>query len=227
MKKAAPVIIELEGVKKSYFLGEKEYPILHGISLVIRRGEFVALMGPSGSGKSTLMNILGGLDVPTSGDYRLDGSSITTFSKDELAEIRNSKIGFVFQSFNLLNRYSALKNVALPSFYAGKEDLEKAKKKLIQVGLGDRVDHKPNEMSGGQRQRVAIARALINEPDIILADEPTGNLDSKSAGEVMQILSDLNKKDKKTIILVTHDNYTASFAKRKIFLKDGLVVDKL
>jgi ABC-type lipoprotein export system ATPase subunit len=227
MKKANSPIIELKKVKKSYFLSDKEYPILHGLSLVIKRSEFVALMGPSGSGKSTLMNILGCLDVPTSGDYRFDGTNIATFDKDKLAEIRNSKIGFVFQSFNLLNRYSSLKNVALPSFYAGNEDLPRAKKMLVQVGLEDRIYHKPNEMSGGQRQRIAIARALMNEPDIILADEPTGNLDSKSATEVMQILTKLNKKNKKTIILVTHDKHTASFAKRKIFLKDGLIVDKL
>lgn len=227
MNKNALAIIKLDKVKKSYFLGEREYPILHGLSLVINRGEFVALMGPSGSGKSTLMNIVGCLDVPTSGDYHFDGGNITSFNKDKLAEIRNSKIGFVFQSFNLLNRYSALKNVALPSFYAGNENLQRARQMLIEVGLKERVNHKPNEMSGGERQRVAIARALMNEPDIILADEPTGNLDSKSAGEVMQILTKLNKKNKKTIIAVTHDNHTASFAKRKILLKDGLVVNSL
>jgi putative ABC transport system ATP-binding protein len=227
MKKITKPIIELKKVKKSYFLGEQEYPILHGISLLIKKGEFVALMGPSGSGKSTLMNILGCLDVPTGGDYRFDGTNISAFDKDKLAEIRNSKIGFVFQSFNLLNRYSTLKNVALPSFYAGNEDLTRAEKMLNQVGLSERIHHKPSELSGGQRQRVAIARALMNEPDIILADEPTGNLDSKSATEVMQILSKLNKKNKKTIILVTHDDYTASFAQRKIFLKDGVIVDML
>ncbi len=219
-------IIELEKIQKSYFLGGKEHPVLHDISLSIKKGEFVALMGPSGSGKSTLMNIIGCLDTPTGGNYHFDKINVTTFSKDELAEIRNDKIGFVFQSFNLLNKYSALKNVSLPSFYAGYENLQKAKKILIDVGLKDRISHKPSEMSGGQRQRVAIARALMNDPDIILADEPTGNLDSKSATEVMKILEKLNKKDKKTIILVTHDNTTAAFANRKILLKDGVVVKK-
>jgi len=226
-KKIASPIIKLDKIKKSYFLGDTEYPILHGVSLSIKKGEFVALMGPSGSGKSTLMNIIGCLDTPTGGNYSFNKTNITTFTKDELAEIRNDKIGFVFQSFNLLNKYSSLKNVSLPSFYAGEENLKKAKELLIQVGLEDRIKNRPSEMSGGQRQRVAIARALMNDPDIILADEPTGNLDSKSATEVMKILEKLNKKDGKTIIVVTHDNYTASFAKRKILLKDGLVVNKL
>lgn len=220
-------ILELSNVKKSYFLADKEFPILHGISITIKKGEFVALMGPSGSGKSTLMNIIGCLDVPTGGNYYFDKTNITSFSKDNLAEVRNEKIGFVFQSFNLLNKYSALKNVSLPSFYAGEENLKKAKDLLVEVGLEDRVMHKPSELSGGQRQRVAIARSLMNNPDIILADEPTGNLDSKSATEVMKILEKLNKEDKKTIIVVTHDDYTASFAKRKILLKDGLIVKKL
>lgn len=220
-------IIQLKNIKKSYFLANKEYPILLGISLTIKNGEFVALMGPSGSGKSTLMNIIGCLDVPTGGNFIFYGNDISSFDKDKLAETRNSKIGFIFQNFNLLNRYSALKNVALPSFYAGEENLKVAQEMLVSVGLEDRINHKPNEMSGGQRQRVAIARALMNQPDIILADEPTGNLDSKSAKEVMLVLKKLNQKDKKTIILVTHDNFTASFAKRKIFLKDGLISKNL
>jgi len=221
------VVFNLKDVKKSYFLVGKEYPVLNGISLQIKEGEFVALMGPSGSGKSTLMNIIGCLDIPTGGEYMLKKIKVSTLDSDALAEIRNKEVGFVFQSFNLLNKYSALKNVALPSFYAGREDLQRAKKMLVQVGLGDRIKHKPNEMSGGERQRVAIARSLVNNPSLILADEPTGNLDSKSATEVMEILSELNKKESKSIILVTHDDYTASFASRKIFLKDGLVVDKL
>ena len=220
-------IIQLKNIKKSYFLANKEYPILLGISLTIKNGEFVALMGPSGSGKSTLMNIIGCLDVPTGGNFIFYGNDISSFDKDKLAETRNSKIGFIFQTFNLLNRYSALKNVALPSFYAGEENLKVSQEMLVSVGLEDRINHKPNEMSGGQRQRVAIARALMNQPDIILADEPTGNLDSKSAKEVMLVLKKLNQKDKKTIILVTHDNFTASFAKRKIFLKDGLISKNL
>jgi ABC-type lipoprotein export system ATPase subunit len=226
-KKTAPVVISLKEIKKSYYLGEREFPILHGISLDIKAAEFVALMGPSGSGKSTLMNIIGCLDIPNSGDYHLQSQKVSSLTSDQLAEIRNEYIGFVFQSFNLLTRQSALKNVSLPSFYASGEDLPRAKKLLENVGLADRLHNKPSEMSGGQRQRVAIARALMNDPDLILADEPTGNLDSKSAKEVMQILRDLNQKQGKTIVVVTHDDYTASFASRTIFLKDGLVTSKM
>lgn len=220
-------IIELKNIKKSYCLGEKLFPILHGINIKIKQGEFVSLMGPSGSGKSTLMNIIGCLDVPDSGSYFLNDQDVSKLNKDLLAEIRNKYIGFVFQNFNLLSRQSALKNVSLPSFYANTEDLARAKQLLIDVGLGDRLENKPSEMSGGQRQRVAIARSLMNDPDLILADEPTGNLDSKSATEVMHILKDLNKKHGKTIVVVTHDDYTASFTKRTIQLKDGLIKKKV
>jgi ABC-type lipoprotein export system ATPase subunit len=225
-KSSSSAVIELKDIKKSYYLADREFPILHGITLSIRAGEFVALMGPSGSGKSTLMNIIGCLDVPNSGDYQLQDQQVSSLTSDELAEIRNQYIGFVFQSFNLLTRQSALKNVALPSFYAAGENLARAKELLADVGLGDRLDNKPTEMSGGQRQRVAIARALMNNPDLILADEPTGNLDSKSAREVMHILKDLNQKQGKTIVVVTHDDYTASFASRTIFLRDGLVTTR-
>lgn len=219
-------VIKMDGITKSYYLGDKEFPILHGVSLTLKQGEFVALMGPSGSGKSTLMNIIGCLDIANSGEYQLAGQKVSSLSGDELAEVRNEYIGFVFQNFNLLSRQSALKNVSLPSFYANGEDLARAKKLLSDVGLGDIVQNKPSEMSGGQRQRVAIARSLMNNPDLILADEPTGNLDSKSAREVMQILDDLNKKQGKTIIVVTHDEDTAKFASRRIYLKDGLVTTK-
>jgi len=217
-------IITLKGITKSYYLGNQEFPILHGIDLVINKGEFICLMGPSGSGKSTLMNIIGCLDTPNSGEYYLDKDNVANFNKDQLAEVRNKYLGFVFQNFNLLPRQSALKNVSLPSFYAGEENMSQAKQLLKKLGLEDRVNNKPSEMSGGERQRVAIARSLMNDPDIILADEPTGNLDSKSAKEVMEILSKLNKEEGKTILLVTHDDFTASFGKRIINLKDGKIV---
>ena len=197
---------------------------MFGIDLIIKQGEFVGLMGPSGSGKSTLMNIIGCLDSPSMGEYFLDNQNIAKLSKDELAEIRSRKIGFVFQNFNLLPRLSVLKNVALPSFYTGEENFNKAKLLLTKLGLSDRLNNKPSEISGGQRQRVAIARALMNDPQIILADEPTGNLDSKSAKEVMTILKELNKTEKRTIVLVTHDDFTASFASRIVKLKDGRLV---
>jgi putative ABC transport system ATP-binding protein len=221
--KSKQTIIDLKDVKKSYWLGSKQFPILFGVSVQINQGEFVALMGPSGSGKSTLMNIIGCLDVPDGGSYMLNNQNVSKLNKDELAEVRNRYIGFVFQNFNLLARQSALKNVSLPSFYAATEDLSRAKELLERVGLGDRLENKPSEMSGGQRQRVAIARSLMNNPDLILADEPTGNLDSKSATEVMHILKKLNEEQGKTIVVVTHDDYTASFAKRTINLKDGLI----
>ncbi len=223
LKSSSNTIIELKNIKKSYCLANKKYPILHGVTLKLDEGEFVALMGPSGSGKSTLMNIIGCLDTPDSGLYRLNRKKISSLHKDELAEIRNTYIGFVFQNFNLLSRQSALKNVSLPSFYAAQEDTARAKQLLIDIGLGDRLENKPSEMSGGQRQRVAIARSLMNNPKLILADEPTGNLDSKSATEVMKILKKLNKTQNKTIIVVTHDDYTASFASRIIRLKDGII----
>lgn len=222
--KSRKLIVDLKDIKKSYCLANKEFPILHGVSLKLYEGEFVALMGPSGSGKSTLMNIIGCLDIANSGAYELSGQKVSTLSTDRLAEIRNEYIGFVFQNFNLLARQSALKNVSLPSFYAAGEDLKRAKELLIKVGLADRLHNKPTELSGGQRQRVAIARSLMNNPDLILADEPTGNLDSKSATEVMTILKKLNKEQKKTIIVVTHDDYTASFASRIINLKDGIII---
>lgn len=222
-KSKKKVVVILKDIKKSYCLAKKEYPILHGVSLKLYEGEFVALMGPSGSGKSTLMNIIGCLDIPNSGFYELNGKSISSLNGDELAEIRNTYIGFVFQNFNLLHRQSALKNVSLPSFYAEGEDIKRAKQLLVDIGLEDRLENKPSELSGGQRQRVAIARSLMNDPKLILADEPTGNLDSKSATEVMKILKKLNQEQNKTIIVVTHDDHTASFASRIIRLKDGII----
>lgn len=218
--------IQLCDIKKVYQMGETEVAALAGVSIDIKEGEFTAIMGPSGSGKSTLMNILGCLDRPTSGSYILDGHEVASQSDDELAETRNKRIGFVFQNFNLLPRISALQNVALPLVYAGVdkgERLKRAAKALEAVGLGHRLDHQPNELSGGQRQRVAIARALVNEPTIIMADEPTGNLDSKSGVEVMGIFQALNDAGR-TIILVTHEPDIAEHARRVIHVRDGLIV---
>lgn len=218
-------VIELSGIKKIYQVGGQEVAALAGIDLNITKGEFAALMGPSGSGKSTLMNILGCLDRPTVGSYKLDGQEVATLSDDELAVTRNRRIGFVFQNFNLLSRISAADNVALPLVYAGvgrKEREEKAKKILDAVGLGDRAEHQPNELSGGQRQRVAIARALVNDPHIIMADEPTGNLDTKSTKEIMEIFEGLHKEGR-TIILVTHEPDIASCASRQLLVRDGLI----
>lgn len=218
--------IQLADITKVYQMGEMEVAALAGVSINIKQGEFTAIMGPSGSGKSTLMNILGCLDRPTSGSYVLDGYEVAMQSDDDLAETRNKKIGFVFQSFNLLPRISALQNVALPLVYAGidkKLRIERATKALEAVGLGNRLDHQPNELSGGQRQRVAIARALVNEPTIIMADEPTGNLDSKSGVEVMDIFQALNDAGR-TIILVTHEPDIAEHARRVIHVRDGLIV---
>lgn len=218
-------VIELSGIKKIYQVGEQEVAALAGIDLNIAKGEFAALMGPSGSGKSTLMNILGCLDRPTVGSYKLDGQEVATLSDDELAVTRNRRIGFVFQNFNLLSRISAADNVALPLVYAGvgrKEREEKAKKILDAVGLGDRAEHQPNELSGGQRQRVAIARALVNDPHIIMADEPTGNLDTKSTKEIMEIFEGLHKEGR-TIILVTHEPDIAACASRQLLVRDGLI----
>ena len=218
-------LIEIKDVTKIYQMGEMEVRALRGISLEIHPGELVAIMGPSGSGKSTLMNILGALDVPTSGLYMLDGQDVSAMDDDHLAEIRNRKIGFVFQSFNLLPRTSALANVELPLVYAGaKNRRERAIAALELVGLGDRVRHNPNELSGGQQQRVAIARALVNNPSIILADEPTGNLDSKSGAEIMRIFQDLNDLQNITIIFVTHEPEIAEHTRRIIRLQDGRVL---
>lgn len=219
-------IIKLENINKIHYLGENTLHVLVDINLSICAGEFTAIIGPSGSGKSTLMNILGCLDRPTSGSYYLHDEDVSHLTDDQLAEVRNRRIGFVFQSFNLLPRISAQENVALPLIYAGvntKERMERAAVLLNRVGLGDRMHHKPNELSGGQRQRVAIARALINDPSIIMADEPTGNLDSKSTVEIMGILNELNEMGK-TIIIVTHDPEIAEQAKRVITVRDGKII---
>lgn len=218
-------MIDLQDIRKTYRIGSQDFAALAGITLQIAEGEFAALMGPSGSGKSTLMNILGCLDRPTSGSYKLDGREVANLSDNELALTRNKSIGFVFQNFNLLGRISALDNVALPLVYAGigkEERTERAMEKLRAVGLGIWSHHKPNELSGGQRQRVAIARALINNPHIIMADEPTGNLDTKSTHEIMDIFESLHQ-EKKTIILVTHEPEIAARASRQLLLSDGVI----
>ena len=218
-------IINIEHISKVYQVGSEEVHALQDVSLRIDKNEYVAIMGPSGSGKSTLMNMLGCLDTPTSGIYDFTGKSVSTMTDNELAKIRNKEIGFVFQTFNLLPRSDAHHNVELPLIYAGlpyAARREKSKQVLIDVGLGDRIHHKPSELSGGQRQRVAIARALVSDPSIILADEPTGNLDSKTGEEIMQLFEVIHKKGN-TIILVTHEEYIAEHANRIIRLKDGLV----
>jgi len=222
---AGPVVIDIENITKDYVMGEEIVRALRGISLQIRRNEYLAVMGPSGSGKSTLMNMLGCLDTPTSGRYEFNGRNVAEMDDDELAEIRNREIGFVFQTFNLLPRATSLRNVELPLIYAGMDPdsrQERATQALTDVGLGDRIQHKPNELSGGQRQRVAIARALVNNPSIILADEPTGNLDSKTGEEIMALLEDLYRRGH-TIILVTHERDVAAHARRTIRLRDGVV----
>ena len=220
-------VIDIQGITKTYVNGKLSVPVLHGIDLVVNKGEFVSIMGPSGSGKSTFMNILGCLDRPTTGSYRLNGDEVATLSDDELAYVRNKQIGFVFQSFNLLTKLTALENVALPMIYAGvnkKMRIERATQLLQSVGLGERMDHLPSELSGGQRQRVAIARALANNPAIILADEPTGNLDSKSTIDVMNIFRGLHDEGR-TILLVTHEPDIATYASRNVVLKDGIIVE--
>ena len=223
-------IIHLNDIQKSYFMGSQAIPVLKGITIDIFKNEYVALMGPSGSGKSTLMNILGCLDTPTGGKYILNNNDVSKMADDDLAEVRNQEIGFVFQQFNLLPRLSAAENVALPLIYAGiskKERIERALEALRKVGLEDRSHHKSNELSGGQIQRVAIARALVNNPSLLLADEPTGNLDSKTSVEVMEIFGKIQEAGN-TVVLVTHEEDIAKYAKRIIRLRDGLVeTDKL
>lgn len=221
-------LIRLEEIRKTYHVGELDVPVLKGVSLTIDKGEMVALMGTSGSGKTTLMNLLGCLDRPTSGDYWLDGEEVSRLTADQRAMVRNRKIGFVFQNFNLLARTNALENVRMPLFYTAhqlseREGRKRAKAMLERVGLGDRLDHEPSQLSGGQQQRVAIARALINHPPLLLADEPTGNLDSRTSEEILQMFQQLNEEEGITIILVTHDAGVAGHAKRAIRMRDGLI----
>lgn len=220
-----PEIIRTKEIRKVYRMGTEEVQALKSVSIAVNRGEYVAFMGPSGSGKSTLMNIIGCLDTPSAGQYTLNGKDVSDMTEDELAEIRNKEIGFVFQTFNLLPRATCLENVALPLIYAGYNKADREEKAFLtikSVGLDDRIHHKPNELSGGQRQRVAIARALVNDPSIILADEPTGNLDSKTSYEIMDLFHVLHQKGN-TIIMVTHEDEIAHYAHRVIRLRDGLV----
>ena len=225
MKQNDSAVISLKDIRKSYYLGRQELPVLKGISLDIHVNEYVALMGPSGSGKSTLMNILGCLDTPTSGQYILNGKDVSRMIDDELADVRNVEIGFVFQQFNLLPRLTAWENVALPLIYAGvskAEREERARAMLAKVGLEERAHHKPNELSGGQSQRVAIARALINNPSLLLADEPTGNLDTKTSVEIMEIFASIHEQGN-TVVLVTHEEDIANFTKRVVRVRDGII----
>ena len=219
------MLIEIKNLKKSYSLGKTEVPVIHGINLNIKKNEYVAIMGPSGSGKSTLMNILGCLDTATSGHYYLNKVDVNTLSDDDLSIMRNKEIGFIFQSFNLLPRLNAIQNVELPLIYSGvtrQERREKALEALGKVDLSDRVNHKPTELSGGQRQRVAIARALVTNPGILLADEPTGALDSKTGVDIMRLFDQLQKEGN-TIIVITHEQEIANYAHRNIYLKDGMI----
>ena len=220
-----PALIQVDDVWKTYQVGQQQVHALRGLSVDIAQGEYTALMGPSGSGKSTLMNMLGCLDTPTLGRYRLAGEDVGTLDDDALADIRNRRIGFVFQTFNLMPRYTALENVALPLVYAGasRADREaRAREVLEQVGLADRMDHRPNELSGGQRQRVAVARALVNQPDLLLADEPTGNLDTKTSLEIMALFGEIHAAGN-TVVLVTHEEDIAAYAHRVVRLRDGVV----
>lgn len=219
-------MIDLESITKTYLLGKESVNVLNNISLKIEQGEFVAIMGPSGSGKSTLMNMIGCLDKPTTGNYTLSGENVSHYSDNELARVRNQSIGFVFQQFHLLPRLSALKNVELPMIYAGVSKSERqtrAEEALKKVGLADRMEHLPNALSGGQKQRVAIARAIVNKPKIILADEPTGALDSKTSIDIMEQFRELNEKEGVTVIVVTHESEVAEYAKRTIFVRDGMI----
>ena len=218
-------LIEVRDVWKTYQVGQQQVHALRGLSLAVDKGEYTALMGPSGSGKSTLMNMLGCLDTPTSGSYHLAGEDVGALDDDALADIRNRRIGFVFQTFNLMPRYTALENVALPMVYAGMgrtERFDRAREVLQQVGLGDRMDHRPNELSGGQRQRVAVARALVNRPDLLLADEPTGNLDTKTSIEIMALFEEIHAGGN-TVLIVTHEEDIAAHARRVVRLRDGVV----
>lgn len=219
-------MIDLKGITKTYDMGSVQVQVLRGITMHVNEGEFIAIIGPSGSGKSTLMNMIGCLDVPTTGEYFLDGKEISTYNEKQLSKIRNQKIGFIFQKFNLLPKLSALENVELPLIYRGmnnKERMQRSIEALEKVGLSDRIYHKPTELSGGQQQRVAIARALAGDPPVLLADEPTGNLDSKSGNDVMNLIKQLSKEGK-TIVLITHDNEVAMEAQRTVTIKDGLLV---
>lgn len=221
-------MIDIKKITKTYVMGEMELQVLKGISLKIEKGDFTSIIGPSGSGKSTLMNILGCLDLPTTGEYHLDGREISTYGEDALARIRNEKIGFIFQKFNLLSKLNAYENVELPLVYRGvksRERKERVEQVLESVGLFDRMDHRPAELSGGQQQRVAIARALVGDPSVLLGDEPTGNLDSKSGEEVMGIIEKLNLKGK-TIILITHDSEVAEQADKQITIRDGMIMNR-
>lgn len=220
-----PAVIDVKDIRKNFYLGSQKLEVLKGLDLIVEKGEFVAFMGPSGSGKSTLMNVLGFLDTPTSGTYIFNGKNVSQLQDKDLAAIRNKEIGFVFQTFNLLPRLSTLENVALPLVYSAiskKEREHRAKEVLEKVGLGDRTDHLPNQLSGGQRQRVAVARALINNPSVILADEPTGNLDSKTSGEIMKLFQDINDGGN-TLVVVTHEDDIAAHTRRVIRLRDGVL----